>query len=164
MDDPNNLLIQQSDGRFAEFGETAGIASLHRGRGAVLADLNGDGLLDIAVNNRRAPLELWQNVTDNAGHSISVDLTQPAPNTRAVGAWIELRANGKTQTREITVGGGHAGGSALAEHFGIGAATWADIRVIWPDATVSPWVRLSIAKTGPYVTLDRTFPGLIRPH
>lgn len=139
MDDPNSLLIQQPDGSFAEAGATAGIASLHRGRGAVLVDLNGDGRLDIAVNNRRAPLELWQNITADTGRSLAVTLQQPVPNVNAVGAWIELRASGVTHSREITVGGGHAGGRAGPEHFGLGDATMAEIRVIWPDGSASPW-------------------------
>jgi hypothetical protein len=158
MDDPNNLLIQQPDGTFAERGDTAGIASLHRGRGAVLGDLNGDGLLDIAVVNRRAPLEVWQNVTMGAGTALSVSLRQPPPNVNAVGAWIELRADGATRTREITVGGGHAGGSALPEHFGLGDAMAAEIRVIWPDGTASPWVTQTIAGSANTVTLRRDRP------
>jgi hypothetical protein len=44
MKDPNNLLIQGPAGRFVERGGVAGLASLHRGRGATLTDLNGDGL------------------------------------------------------------------------------------------------------------------------
>ena len=47
MDDPNNLLIQNDDGTFSEFGDLAGIGSMARARGAALADLNGDGALDL---------------------------------------------------------------------------------------------------------------------
>lgn len=139
MDDPNSLLVQQADGTFIEAGGTAGVASMHRGRGAVLADLNGDGLLDLAVLNRRAPLEVWQNVSADAGHWLSVDLRQSGPNTRAVGAWIELNDGNTVQTREITVGGGHAGGVAGPVHFGLGSAQHVKVRVIWPDGTVGDW-------------------------
>lgn len=138
MEDPNNLLIQQPDGTFAEAGERAGIASLHRGRGGALVDLNGDGRLDIAVVNRRAPLELWQNVTADTGHWLALALEQPGPNRDAIGAWIEVTAgSAPPQLREITVGGGHAGGAAGFQHFGLGAARDISIRVIWPDGTQS---------------------------
>lgn len=143
MDDPNNLLIQNSDGRFTEAGDTSGLASLHRGRGGALVDLNGDGLLDAAVVNRRAKMEIWQNVTKTDGHWISVQVEQPAPNIHAVGAWIELVADGKTRVREITVGGGHAGGSAVPEHFGLGLAKDVRLRVIWPGGAVSDWISVS---------------------
>lgn len=144
MDDPNNLLIQQTDGSFSEAGLNAGIATLDRSRGAVLADLNLDGLLDLAVVNRRAPIEIWQNVASQTGNWISLELGQTAPNRRAVGSWIEVRTDGSTQTREITIGGGHAGGSAVPEHFGLGEAEDADVRVIWPDGAVSDWVEIGV--------------------
>ncbi|MDU9005077.1 CRTAC1 family protein [Sedimentitalea todarodis] len=140
MEDPNNLLIQNAERTFTEMGAESGVASLHRGRGAAMVDLNADGLLDIAVVNRRAPLEVWQNITPEPGNAISVSVRQPAPNVNAVGAWIEVRADGVIQSREITVGGGHAGGSAGPEHFGLGPAEMAELRVIWPDGTMSPWV------------------------
>ena len=40
-------------------GQSAGLASTERGRGAALADFDGDGRLDVLVLNRRAPLEIY---------------------------------------------------------------------------------------------------------
>ena len=146
MDDPNNLLIQRSGGTFSEAGDAAGLASMHRGRGAVMADLNADGLLDIAVVNRRAPLEVWQNVTQDTGAWLAVSIRQPAPNRNGVGGWIEVSINPKTgpwMTREITRGGGHAGASAGPEHFGLGRAETAFVRVTWPDGQQSAPIEVS---------------------
>ncbi len=141
MRDPNNLLMFSRDGRFVEFAEAAGIATTERARGAALADLNRDGRLDLVVINRRAPMELWQNVT-RAGTWLTVDLRQPGPNPRAIGAWVELRMpDGIVVTQERTVGGGHAGGSALPLHFGLDGATEAQLRVLWPDGSTSDWTR-----------------------
>ncbi|MEL7133002.1 MAG: VCBS repeat-containing protein, partial [Pseudomonadota bacterium] len=112
MEDPNNLLMGQADGSFLEMGDAAGIASMHRSRGAALVDFNGDGLLDLAVVNRRAPFEVWQNVTRDSGHWLTVSLTQSGTNTQAVGAWIEVDDGTTVQAREIVVGGGHASGVA----------------------------------------------------
>ncbi|SDI10008.1 CRTAC1 family protein [Alloyangia pacifica] len=139
MDDPNSLLMQGKDGRFAEAGLAAGIASLHRSRGAALADLNGDGLLDLAVVNRRAPMELWRNVTEGTGAWVGVAPAQSGRNRQAVGAWVELRGAAGEQAQEVTVGGGHAGGSALPLHFGLGAGTDAEVRVVWPDGKAGAW-------------------------
>ena len=44
------------------------------------------------------------------GHWIAIRLRQPAPNVDAIGSWVEVRAGDRTVVREITVGGGHAGG------------------------------------------------------
>ncbi|SLN50016.1 ASPIC and UnbV [Pseudoruegeria aquimaris] len=153
MEDPNNLLIQQPDGTFAERGAEAGVASMARGRGAALVDFNLDGLLDLLVVNRRAPAEAWQNITADTGNWALVELHQPAPNTRAVGAFVELRAGERTQLREITVGGGHAGGDAAGLHFGLGMADEAELRVIWPDGRTSDWVEV------PVNGLSRVSPG-----
>lgn len=143
MKDPNNLLIQQPDGSFSETADSAGVASTARSRGAALADLNGDGLLDLAVVNRRAPMEVYRNVTPDTGAWLDVDLRQPAPNPFAVGAWIEVRTGDRVQTREVTVGGGHAGGSMVPEHFGLGTPGTVELRVTWPDGTASAWTEVS---------------------
>jgi hypothetical protein len=90
------------------------------GRGAALADLNRDGRLDLVVVNRRAPMELWQN-RDRAATG-SPCAAPGRPNGHAVGAWVELRRGDGVAAREITVGGGHAGGTAGPVHFGLGAA------------------------------------------
>jgi hypothetical protein len=132
--------MQQPDGTFVEASVAAGVASDLRGRGAVFGDLNGDGLLDLAVVNRRAPMELWQNVSVEAGNWITLQPVQPAPNQHAVGGFAEIRLpDGTTRIKEITVGGGHAGGSALPVHFGLGSATSVETRMIWPDGTASDW-------------------------
>lgn len=140
--DPNNLLMQQADGTFVEKGDVAGVGTVERSRGAGLVDLNADGRLDIVVINRRAPMEIWQNATKQTGNWAAIDLRQPGPNARAVGAWVELRSGGQVRTQEITVGGGHASGHATPVHFGLGTATQAELRVIWPDGATSAWVPL----------------------
>jgi hypothetical protein len=140
MHDPNNLLLQQPDGTFAETAAAAGVASMARGRGAALADFDGDGRLDLVVANRRAPLELYRNASAGTGGWVAVQPRQAGANGFAVGAWVELRRAGRLwQTQEITVGGGHGGGSALPLHFGLGSETGAELRVIWPDGTASGW-------------------------
>lgn len=143
LEDPNNLLIQTSHGVFTEIGDTAGLSSMKRGRGGALIDLNADGLLDVVVVNRRAEMEVWQNVTADTGRWLEISLSQTAPNIYAIGGWIEVSAGGKTWTRELTVGGGHAGGISGPEHFGLGSAHIARVRVIWPDGTKSDWIELT---------------------
>jgi hypothetical protein len=138
--DPNNLLMQGADGTFEEMGEKAGIGTVFRSRGAGLADLNADGRLDIVVVNRRAGLEVWENATVGTGNWLGIMLKGAGGNTKGVGAWVEVRADGKVQAQEVTVGGGHVSGQAGPLHFGLGAADKAEVRVIWPDGTVIDWM------------------------
>jgi len=141
MEDPNNLLMQAPDGTFKEAGLGAGIASMARSRGASLADLNKDGLLDLVVVNRRAPLEIYQNVTDAPGNWVIIDLSQSGGNRHAIGAWIEIRAGDRVLHREITIGGGHAGGQLVPQHFGLGAAEGFEARITWPDGQTTDWTQ-----------------------
>ncbi|MEM0950082.1 MAG: VCBS repeat-containing protein, partial [Pseudomonadota bacterium] len=120
MQDPNSLLLQEPDGRFREASVEAGLASMARSRGGALVDLNADGRLDVVVVNRRAPIEVYQNVSSSPGAWLSVTVSQAGPNTAATGAFIELRTDERTVVREVTIGGGHAGGQAGPHHFGLG--------------------------------------------
>ncbi len=136
--DPNNLLLQGPDGRFREVGVPAGIVSFGVARGAVLVDLNVDGLVDLVVVNRWQAAQLWRNETPNAGHWIAVKLGQDGSNRDAIGAWIEVTFGDRTQRRELTVGGGHVSGVLAPVHFGLGDAQNAQVRVIWPDGEAGP--------------------------
>ena len=145
--DPSNLLIGQTDGSFVEGADAAGILSFDRARGAALVDLNLDGLLDLVVVNRRENVRLWRNVGTGTGQDpaspggwIALRLKDAAPNVDAVGAWLEVDVPGRTTVREVTVGGGHAGGQTGWHHFGLGDADVARVRVRWPDGELGSWI------------------------
>jgi hypothetical protein len=147
--DPSNLLIGQTDGTFVEGAETAGIVSYDRARGAALADLNLDGMLDLVVVYRREPVRVWRNAGPAysvgtaqapASHWLAVQLGQEGTNTQAIGAWVEVRIGDRVIQREVTVGGGHASGQLGWTHFGVGPATEVEVRVQWPDGEVGPWL------------------------
>ncbi|MEQ6202186.1 CRTAC1 family protein [Sulfitobacter sp. HNIBRBA2951] len=137
MDDPNNLLMQRSDGRFEEVSANAGVASLTRSRGAALVDFDLDGRLDLIVSNRRAPLELYRNVTPETGKWITVEVRQAGGNRNAIGAVISVQSGDRSQSIQQVIGGGHAGGQLLPRHFGLGDAATARITVAWPDGTMT---------------------------
>ena len=133
--DPNNLLQQQADGSFVEISDQAGVATLQRSRGGALVDFDNDGLLDLIVSNRRAPLELYRNVTEGTGNWVKVSLEQTGPNRDAIGATIVVESDGRTQSQQHVIGGGHAGGQLGPRHFGIGPSDLARVTVTWPDGT-----------------------------
>ncbi|PSL18184.1 CRTAC1 family protein [Shimia abyssi] len=144
MEDPNNLLIQGPDGRFEEFGGVAGLADMARSRGAAMSDLDLDGRLDLVVVNRRAPLRVYRNETEETGNWISVLIGQSGANRNAIGAWLEVDKGDRVLAREITVGGGHAGGVFGPEHFGLGAVEAVRVRVIWPDGLETDWMDVPV--------------------
>ena len=158
--DPDNLLIQQWDGRFAEQGARAGIALDRRGRGAGLADFNMDGLLDLVVVNRSAPVSLFRNLGRDGGSErpkplgnwIAIALSQDGANRNAVGAKLSIRVGARSLTRDIGIGGGHASGQAGFVHVGLGVAERAVIRVRWPDGDWSHGYRVFANQ---FVLIDR---------
>lgn len=138
--DPDNLLLRQATGKFVEAGKEAGIAKPTKGRGAVIADFNADGMLDIAVVNRGSSVSLFRNQGIKRGehHSpmgnwLAVELNQEGANHDAVGAVISVKTGNKVQTRRIAVGGGHASGHLGFLHIGLGVAERATLRIKWPD-------------------------------
>jgi hypothetical protein len=111
--------------------------------GPPLADFNLDGAIDLIVVNRNAPVRVWRNDTPGIGHWIAIRASEDGPNRDAIGGWVEVRCGDRVQRRELTIGGGHAGGALTWTHFGLGAATEAEARVIWPDGEASDWSRLA---------------------
>jgi hypothetical protein len=157
--DPSNLLLGQADGTFVESAPEAGIVSYVRGRGGALVDLNLDGMLDLVQVNRRENVSLWRNVgwgdaaePEPMGNWIAVRLEQPGPNRDAIGSWIEVRIGDRTTEREVTIGGGHAGGQLGWIHFGLGDERRAEIRVQWPDGQTGPWLELEADQ---FATIER---------
>ena len=135
MRDPNNLLMQSKEGTFDEMSVSAGVATTNRSRGAAFADFDLDGRLDLIVSNRRAPLELYRNVTTDSGNWITVAIQQAGGNRDAIGAVVTVRSGETSQTIQHVIGGGHAGGQLLPRHFGLGKGIEALVTVAWPDGT-----------------------------
>jgi len=145
--DPSDLFIGQADGTFRDVADVAGILSFDLGRGAGLADFNLDGLLDLVEVNYGAPTRLWRNVGsgDDAqakpmGSWLALQLTEPGPNRDAIGSWVEVKEGDRVMRRELTIGGGHAGGQLGWLHFGLGSADSAQVRVQWPDGSTTGWM------------------------
>jgi enediyne biosynthesis protein E4 len=157
--DPSNLLIGRPDGTFVEGAEAAGILSYERARGAAVVDLNLDGMLDLVVVNRAAPVSLWRNVgrgdadrAEPVGTWAAIRLHQATANPDAIGAWVETRVGDRTTVHEVTVGGGHASGQLGWIHLGLGRAEQAEVRVQWPDGETGPWMTVG---AGHFATIER---------
>ena len=157
--DPNDLLLGRRDGTFVEGAQDAGIVGFERGRGAALVDLNLDGMLDLVVVNRRENVKVWRNVGRGdadrprpQGHWIALRLRQQGPNRDAIGAWVEVTVGDRRVEREVTVGGGHAGGQLGWIHVGLGDHDSARVRIQWPDGETGPWMN---APSDEFVKIER---------
>ncbi len=136
--DPLLFYHSNGDGTFTEKAIELGLSEIDQGRGVACFDADRDGDLDIALtNNSRHSIRYYRNNLDNRNHYLGVKLTSTATNTRGIGAWITLRASTGTQVREIRAGNNFTSQNPAEAHFGLAAATVADLEVRWPDGTVS---------------------------
>jgi hypothetical protein len=156
--DPNNLLLGQWNGTFAEAGEEAGIALNRKGRGALIADFNLDFNLDLLVINRGSNVTLFRNLGARRedggimpmGNWIEVRLKDKGGNVNAVGAKINVKAGTRVQTRTVSVGGGH--GSAHRGRVLIALAVVLVGLPIYPPAVTSE--RCSVAGMAARATIS----------
>lgn len=141
---PNGELVEENQA-FRNNGEGAfalapqwGLGSTASGRGMVMADLDGDGDLDIVVNNLRSFAQLFENQLCG-GSGLEVDLAWPAvENSHAIGAQLRLHTNQGVLERDLRASGSYLSGDATRIHFGVPAgAHLQSLDIIWPDGALS---------------------------
>lgn len=133
----NQVLRNDGQGNFQPAPDW-GLDSTQSGRGMSMADLDGDGDLDIVVNNLRGPARLYENQLCQ-GSSIQVDLYWPGSrNTRALGSTLILHTPEGSQVRQVKAASGYLSGDPARVHFGFSENVlpgWLEVR--WPDGQVS---------------------------
>jgi len=130
---PNQVFANQGTGRFAEV-DDAGLDVVRSSRGSADGDLDGDGDLDLLINNSNDWCEVYENVTPDPGAWLQVDLAQARGNRWAVGGRVTVEAKGlRPQWREVRTASSYLSQSASTLHFGLGDATRVDrLTARWP--------------------------------
>jgi hypothetical protein len=105
--------------------------------GAVYADLDNDGDLDIVVNNVDAMATLYRNKTNDvkAKPFLDIKLKGPEKNINALGAKVFVYANGEIRTYENYPVRGFLSSMQIPMHIGLDHAKIDSILLVWPDNT-----------------------------
>jgi hypothetical protein len=133
--DPARLFMSNRDGTFREVAAEYGVADTGQGRGVVCFDYDHDGDIDILIANNGGPPRLFRNDLDTGNHHLDVRLRGRAPNTEGIGARVYATAGGLTQLRYLRAGSNFLSQDPAIAHFGLGAATTASVRIVWPDGS-----------------------------
>jgi hypothetical protein len=83
--------------------------------------------------NMNEPPSLLRNDVSGSGHWLKVLLAGVKSNRSAIGARVTARYGGKSQAQEVIAQSSFYSANDRRLHFGLGAATSADLTVRWPN-------------------------------
>jgi hypothetical protein len=133
------LYHNKANGKFEDVSSDAGPGILEpvAARGCAIGDFDNDGDLDIAVNCVNEVPQLLRCDSTLQNRWLKVKLTGVKSNRSGIGARVVCKPEGQhPQVDEVRSGGSYLSQSDLRVHFGIAAATHADIEVHWPSGQV----------------------------
>lgn len=108
-------------------------------RGAVGADHDRDGDIDLLVTANNGGVTLLRNDAERAGRWLGVRLRQPGLNQRGIGAKVVVAtSDGFRREQALRAGSGYLTGNAPELHFGLGRVDeFVEVQVTWPDGEVT---------------------------
>ncbi len=135
---PRLIFRNLGEARFEELIEDAGpgIAAPHSSRGCAFGDFDNDGDLDVLIVNLNEPPSLLRNDLSGGGHWLKVRLIGVKSNRSAIGARVLARYGARRQVQELAAQSSFYSVNDPRLHFGLGAASTADLTIRWPNGAI----------------------------
>lgn len=133
----SNFLFRNRDGyHFDDVTARSGFDDRAASNGAAIADLDGDGDLDVVINNSDTVAFIYRNTASQLArhHAMVFRLVGTPTNHDAIGARVDVFAGGQHWMREVQPVRGFQSTSTTDVHVGLGAVRSIDSAIIrWPD-------------------------------
>jgi len=132
---PRAVFRNLGAGKFEELTDAAGpgVAAVHCSRGCAFGDFDNDGDVDILIVNLNEPPSLLRNDLKEKTNWLKVKLEGVKSNRSAIGARVLVHYGAKVQVQTVLSQASFYSSNDPRLHFGLGAATTADVEVIWPN-------------------------------
>ena len=143
---PNHAFQNAGELAFADRTADWGLDQPGYSTGAVYADLDRDGDLDLVVSNVLEEAFVYRNnARETTGaHYVAIRLRGPPPNRFGIGARVSLTAGGTRQMQEMHLTRGYQSSVEPVLHFGLGMSAMVDtIMVRWPDGSTETRMNLA---------------------